>query len=151
MAKIFTSKLTPSFFYKVIDEKWLDKDTYVVIFQDMIDIEGDTYHLEVEYHKDEEKITYTRVYEDEIISDAEKYVINAFRKQIDEYILKQVGVIGENDTIIDTTIELKLRLAIPLDMRVEEYEKYLNSMWIEINRLNANADKRVKVLSFENK
>lgn len=151
MTKIFTSKLTPSFFYKVIDEKWLDKDTYVVIFQDMIDIDGDTYHLEVEYHKDEEKITYTRVYEDEIISDAEKYVINAFRKQIDEYILKQVGVIGENDTIIDTTIELKLRLAIPLDMRVEEYEKYLNSMWIEINRLNANADKRVKVLSFENK
>ena len=151
MGKKFTSNSIKEIFYEIVGEEWIDDDTYVVIFQDMTDADGDTYHIEVEYHKDEEKITYTRVYEDEIISDAEKYVINAFRKQIDEYILKQVGVIGENDTIIDTTIELKLRLAIPLDMRVEEYEKYLNSIWIEINRLNANADKRVKVLSFENK
>ena len=63
MNKKFTSKFFLDTFYEVIDEYWLDEDTYVIIFQDMEDKDGDIFHLEVEYHKDEERITYTRVYE----------------------------------------------------------------------------------------
>ena len=151
--KVFKSKFFLDLFYEVMDEYWLDEDTYVIIFQDMTDSDGDTYHLEVEYHKDEEEITYTRVYEFENVHDM--LPSHVFKKQIDEYILQQVGVIGENDTIIDTTIEVKLRLAVPLDMKVSEYEEYLDSLFIEINRL-VPTDKeelinKVKVLRIEKK
>lgn len=151
--KVFKSKFFLDLFYEVMDEYWLDEDTYVIIFQDMTDSDGDTYHLEVEYHKDEEEITYTRVYEFENVHDM--LPSHVFKKQIDEYILQQVGVIGENDTLIDTTIEVKLRLAVPLDMKVSEYEEYLDSLFIEINRL-VLTDKeelidKVKVLRIEKK
>ncbi len=151
--KVFKSKFFLDLFYEVMDEYWLDEDTYVIIFQDMTDSDGDTYHLEVEYHKDEEEITYTRVYEFENVHDM--LPTHVFKKQIDEYILQQVGVIGENDTLIDTTIEVKLRLAVPLDMKVCEYEEYLDSLFIEINRL-VPTDKeelinKVKVLRIEKK
>lgn len=151
--KVFKSKFFLDLFYEVMDEYWLDEDTYVIIFQDMTDVDGDTYHLEVEYHKDEEEITYTRVYEYENVHDM--FPSHVFKKQIDEYILQQVGVIGKNDTLIDTTIEVKLRLAVPLDMKVCEYEEYLDSLFIEINRL-VPTDKeelinKVKVLRIEKK
>jgi hypothetical protein len=151
--KVFKSKFFLDLFYEVMDEYWLDEDTYVIIFQDMTDSDGDTYHLEVEYHKDEEEITYTRVYEFENVHDM--LPSHVFKKQIDEYILQQVGVIGKNDTLIDTTIEVKLRLAVPLDMKVCEYEEYLDSLFIEINRL-VPTDKeelinKVKVLRIEKK
>jgi hypothetical protein len=151
--KVFKSKFFLDLFYEVMDEYWLDEDTYVIIFQDMTDSNGDTYHLEVEYHKDEEEITYTRVYEFENVHDM--LPTHVFKKQIDEYILQQVGVIGKNDTLIDTTIEVKLRLAVPLDMKVCEYEEYLDSLFIEINRL-VPTDKeelinKVKVLRIEKK
>lgn len=61
--KVFTSTKMADIFYEVQDEYWLDDDTYVIIFQDMVDVDGDTFHLEVEYHVDEERVTYTRVYE----------------------------------------------------------------------------------------
>lgn len=151
--KVFKSNFFLDLFYEVMDEYWLDEDTYVIIFQDMTDSDGDTYHLEVEYHKDEEEITYTRVYEFENVHDM--LPSHVFKKQIDEYILQQVGVIGKNDTLIDTTIEVKLRLAVPLDMKVCEYEEYLDSLFIEINRL-VPTDKeelinKVKVLRIEKK
>jgi hypothetical protein len=50
--KVFKSKFFLDLFYEVMDEYWLDEDTYVIIFQDMTDSDDDTYHLEVEYHKD---------------------------------------------------------------------------------------------------
>ena len=121
--KVFKSKFFLDLFYEVMDEYWLDEDTYVIIFQDMTDSDGDTYHLEVEYHKDEEEITYTRVYEFENVHDM--LPSHVFKKQIDEYILQQVGVIGESDTLIDTTIEVKFKVAFPLDLQVNEYEAFL--------------------------
>ena len=152
--KNFTSKSIPEVVYEVVDEKWIDKNTYVIVFNEMRDGDGDVFHLEVEYHTDENKITYTRVYDYDTINGA-KYISKCFKAQIDEYILQQVGVIGENDTLIDTTIEVKLRLAVPLDMKVSEYEEYLDSLFIEINRL-VPTDKeelinKVKVLRIEKK
>lgn len=121
--KVFTSKKIPELVYEVVDEKWLDAHTYVIIFQDITDEDGDTYHLEVEYHTDEERITYTRVYEHENVNDM--LPSHVFKKQIDEYILQQVGVIGENDTIVNTTIEVKLNVILPLETRVNDYEAFL--------------------------
>ena len=47
--KLFKSKVCQDFFYEVMWEYWLDDDTYVMGCQDMIDVDGDEYHLEVEY------------------------------------------------------------------------------------------------------
>ena len=121
--KVFKSKFFKDLFYEVMGEYWLDDDTYVIVFQDMTDEDGDTYHWEVEYHKDEEKITYTRVYEYENVHDMTPS--DAFKNQIDEYILQQVGVIGKNDTIVSTTIEVKLEVVLPLESKVNDYEAFL--------------------------
>ena len=45
--KVFTSKLFKDLFYEVLEEMWIDDDTYVMVFQDMVDKDGDKYHLEV--------------------------------------------------------------------------------------------------------
>jgi hypothetical protein len=132
--KVFKDKIIKDVAYAVAEERWLDRNTYLVVFQDMTDVDADTFHLEAEYHKDEDNIVFTRCYEDEVI-DANDFVSPCFKKQIEEYILKQVGVIGENYTIMNTSVEVKLKLAIPLDMAVNEYEEYLNSLWVEVNRL----------------
>jgi len=89
MNKKFTSKSIPEIVYEVIGEQWLDKDTYVVVFDQMADVDGDTYHLEVEYHKDEKRITYTRVYDHENV-EASILVSSCLKKQIEEYVLQQV-------------------------------------------------------------
>lgn len=154
MAKKIVSKNILEVSYEIVGEGWLDKDTYFIDFDQMTDADGDTYHLKVEYHKNEEDITYTRVY-DYMNVEASKFVSPCFKKQIEEYVLQQVGVIGENDTLIDTTIEVKLRLAVPLDMKMSDYKEYLDSLFIEINRL-VPTDKeelinKVKVLRIEKK
>ena len=122
--KKFTSTKIPEIVYEVVDETWLDKDTYVVVFNDMIDVDGDTYHLEVEYHKDEKRITYTRVYDYDTLS-GEEYVSSCFRKQINEYILRQVGKLREDSCICKEAVEVELTLDVPLDMSVGEFEKWL--------------------------
>ena len=61
--KKFTSKNIPEIVYEIIGEGWLSYDTYCIDFDQMTDVDGDTYHLEVEFHKDENRVTYTRVYD----------------------------------------------------------------------------------------
>ena len=121
--KVFTSKSMSIIFYEVQDEYWRDDNTYVIIFQDMVDADSGTYHLEVEYHKDEKRITYTRVYEHENVHDM--LPSHVYKKQIDEYILQQVGVIGKSDTIVSATIEVKFEVVLPLESQVNEYKSFL--------------------------
>ena len=150
--KVFKSKTIKDIVYKVANEYWLDGNTYVILFQEMVDDDGDTFYLETEYHKDEERVTYTRVYKNELV-DGAAFVSPCFKKQIEEYILKQVGVIGENYTIVNASVEVKLKLAIPLDMTVNEYEEYLNSLCVEVNRIvptdKEELDNKVKVLEIK--
>lgn len=108
--KKFTSKFFKNLFYKMMDEYWLDDDTYVIIFQDMVDADGDTFHLEVEYHKDENRITYTRVYEYENV---EATIMHIFKKQIDEYILKQVGKSRKDGLLMKQRVFVDLELDVP--------------------------------------
>jgi len=151
--KVFKSKFFIDLFYEVVDEYWLDEDTYVIIFQDMTDSDGDTYHLEVEYHKDEERITYTRVYEYENVHDMlPSYV---FKKQIDEYILQQVGVISEDEMLVTKEISVELKLVVPKSMTLGEFQEWLKESFIEVNRLTPTDKEKffnkVKVLEINNK
>ena len=143
--KVFTLNYASCIKYELQEEKWLDKDTYLLVFQDMTDKDGETYHLEVEYHVDEDKFTYTRVYADENV-DAKYFVSSGFKNQFMEYILKQVGKINENDIVTSSTIELSLKVALPLNMTVGEYKKWLENL--EINIADGNG---VKILEISKK
>lgn len=86
---IFKSERIPRVTYVVIGEYWLDDDTYVIIFDDMVDGDGDVFHLETEWHEDEKRITWTRVYEHETLS-GEELVSPIFKKMISEYLKKKI-------------------------------------------------------------
>ena len=146
--KKFTSKKTPEVFYEVVGENWLDKDTYVVTFSEMKDIDYITYHLEVEYHKDEDKITYTRVYKYERV-DAFMLVSPCFRKQIEEYVLQQVGVLREGSFITKQEVVTWLKLDVPKDTSMGELSEFLNSLKFEVVHTMTPRDEKIKVLSIE--
>lgn len=148
MNKKFTSKKAPEVVYEVVDEKWLDKDTYVVVFNEMKDIDGITYHLEVEYHKDEDKITYTRVYAYESV-DAFMFVSPCFRKQIEEYVLQQAGVLREGSFVTEQEVVTWLKLDVPNDTSIGELREFLNSLKFEVVHTMTPRDEKIKVLSIE--
>lgn len=138
----FTSKLIKEVVYGVVGEYWLDDDTYVIVFKDMTDADGDTYHLEVEYHKDENKVTYTRVYEYENIS-GDGWVSSCFRKQIYEYILHQVGVLQEDELITTKKVELALQIALPKNTTINQLTEWIESLDIKITPKDGE---KIKVL-----
>ena len=117
--KKFTNKNYPEIVYEVVDEGWFDDETYIIVFNEMTDVDGDVYHLEVEYHKDEEKVTYTRVYDYENV-EAYAFVSPCFRKQIEEYVLQQVGVLDKDSLFSTQKIEIDLKLGFPKDMTIGE-------------------------------
>lgn len=156
MAKkvIFTSKTIAEIFYEIVGEFWLDNDTYVINFQDMVDVDGDTFYLEVEYHKDEGRITYTRVYKHEVV-DGTAFVSPCFKKQIEEYILQKAGVISEDEMLVTKEISVELTLAVPKSMKMGEFQEWLKESFIEVNRLTPTDKEKffnkVKVLQINNK
>ena len=124
--KKFTNKNYPEIVYEVVDEGWFDDETYVIVFNEMTDVDGDVFHLEVEYHKDEEKVTYTRVYDYENV-EASQFVSPCFKKQIEEYALQQVGKLREDSMLTKQKVEVELTLDVPLDMTVGEFENWLKN------------------------
>lgn len=148
MRKKFTSTKIPEIVYEVLDEYWSDDDTYVIIFQDMTDVDGDTYHLEVEYHKDDKDITYTRVYDHENV-DASEFVSPCFKKQIEEYVLQQVGVLREGSFLNTQSVSLELELDIPKDTSIGELREFINSLKFEIIHTQTPRDEKIKILSIE--
>lgn len=148
MNKRFTSTKIPEIVYEVVGSGWLDDVTYVVVFGDMIDVDGDTYHLEVEYHKDEKRITYTRVYDYENV-EASKFVSPCFKKQIEEYILQQVGVLREGSFLNTQNVSLELELDIPKDTTIGELREFLNSLKFEVVHTMTPRDENIKVLSIK--
>lgn len=146
--KKFINKNIPEVSYEIVGEGWLDKNTYVIVFAEMTDVDGDVYHLEVEYHKDEEKVTYTRVYDYENV-EASQFVSPCFKKQIEEYALQQVGKLREDSMLTKQKVEVELTLDVPLDMTVGEFEKWLK------NELKVNVitplDSKVEILKIEKK
>ena len=146
--KTFINKNIPEVSYEIVGEGWLDKNTYVIVFAEMTDVDGDVYHLEVEYHKDEEKVTYTRVYDYENV-EASQFVSPCFKKQIEEYTLRQVGKLREDSMLTKQKVEVELTLDVPLDMTIGEFEKWLK------NELKVNVitplDSKVEILKIEKK
>lgn len=146
--KKFINKNIPEVSYEIVGEGWLDKNTYVIVFAEMTDVDSDVYHLEVEYHKDEEKVTYTRVYDYENV-EASQFVSPCFKKQIEEYTLRQVGKLREDSMLTKQKVEVELTLDVPLDMTVGEFENWLK------NELKVNVitplDSKVEILKIEKK
>lgn len=129
--KKFTNKNYPEIVYEVVDESWLDYETYVIVFNEMTDVDSDVYHLEVEYHTDEDKVTYTRVYDYENV-EASQFVSPCFKKQIEEYILRQVGVLDKDSLFNTQKVEIELKLGFPKDMTVGELNEFLGMVKKEL-------------------
>lgn len=146
--KKFVNKNIPEVSYEIVGEEWLDEDTYVIVFAEMTDVDGDVYHLEVEYHKDEKRITYTRVYDYENV-EASMFVSPCFKKQIEEYILQQVGVLREGSFLNTQNVSLELELDIPKDTTIGELREFLNSLKFEAVHTMTPRDEKIKVLSIE--
>ena len=144
--KIFTNKNYPEIVYEVVDEGWIDDDTYVIVFNDMIDVDGDTYHLEVEYHKDESRITYTRAYDHENV-EASSFVTPYFKKQFEDYILHQCGVLRENGYLRTQDVVVELKLDVPNDISVGDYMQWINDLTITVEPKS----ELVRILEVKNK
>lgn len=132
--KTFKSKYV-DLVYEVIEEVWLDEDTYLLFFNDMVDGDGDTYHLEVEYHKDEERVTFVRAYEYDNM-DATPYIPTNLQNEIEEYILKQVGVV--KGMLSKQKITIELTLDIDPTMSIGELHEYLKSLSVGITAYGGN-------------
>lgn len=129
--KKFTNKNYPEIVYEVVDEGWLDDETYVIVFNEMTDVDGDVFHLEVEYHKDEEEVTYTRVYDYENV-EASCFVTPCFKRQMEEYILQQVGVLDKDSLFSTQKVEVELKLVVPKDMTAGELHEFLDMVKEEL-------------------
>ena len=148
--KIFTSNMIPELVYEVDGEDWLDGKTYVVCFQEMKDGNGDIYHLEVEYHKDENKFTYTRVYAYENLYNAPISV--AFKNQFEEYIMQQVGELRNGSFINVQSVPLELKLEIPKETSVGELHEFLRSLKFEVaHTMTPKDEKKIRILEIKNK
>ena len=146
--KKFTNKNYPEIVYEVVGEGWLDNETYVIVFQTMTDADGDDFHTEVEYHKDKNEIVYTRCYDYEAIEGTD-YVSPCFKKQIEEYILKQVGKLRDGSMLSKQRVEVELTLDVPLDMTVGEFEDWLkNELKVSVM---TPLDSKVEILKIEKK
>ena len=133
--KKFTNKNYPEIVYEVVDEGWNDNKTYVIIFNEMTD-------------KDENRVTYTRVYDHENV-EASCFVTPCFKRQMEEYILKQVGKLREGSMLNKQKIEVELTLDVPLDMTVGEFEKWLkNELKVSVM---TPLDSKVEILKIEKK
>ena len=148
--KKFVNKNIPEVSYEIVGEEWLDEDTYVIVFAEMTDVDGDIYNLEVEYHKDEERVTYTRVYTYENV-EASAFVSPCFKKQIEEYILQQVGVLREGSFLTTQNVSLELELEIPKETSVGELNEFLRSLKFEAVHTMAPKDEKIKLLSVKKK
>ena len=146
--KKFTSASMPEIFYEVMGEGWMDEDTYVIVFQEMKDVDGDVFHLEVEFHKDENRVTYTRVYDYENV-EANCFVSPCFKRKIEEYILRQVGKLRKGSIISKQKVEVELTLDVPLDMTVGEFQNWLkNELRVSVM---TQIDSKVEILKIEKK
>jgi hypothetical protein len=150
MTTKFVNKNIPEVIYEVVGEGWIDNDTYVIVFAEMTDVDGDIYHLEVEYHKDEGEITYTRVYDYENV-DASCFVTPGLKRQMEEYILKQVGVLRKGSFLNTQNVSLELELDIPKDTTIIELNEWLKTLKFEVVHTMTPKDEKIKLLSVKNK
>lgn len=121
------------FTYMLYDEYWLDDDTYLLVFKDEVDGVGDTFHMEVEYHVDEKRFTYEHVWE---YDHQECVVPFGVKKEIEEYVLRKVGVI--NGTINTPTINIKLNVDCDLDATIGELHEWVKNASIKVEMPKSN-------------
>ena len=140
--KQFKGKFFTEIIYEVIDERWIDDDTYVVVFNDMEDKDGDTYHLEVEYHADEDRLTFVRVYEHEVVK-AENLITYSIKRDIEEYVLGKVGKI--EGMLSRQKIAVEVSLDVDPSTTVGEMQDILKNLKIEVTSDSAKVIKVVNL------
>jgi len=148
--KKFTNKNYPEIVYEVVGEDWIDDETYVIVFNEMTDVDGDVFHLEVEFHKDENRVTYTRVYDYENV-EASCFITPCFKRQMEEYILQQVGVLRKGSFLNTQNVSLELELDIPKDTTIGELNEWLATLKFEVVHTMTPKDEKIKLLSVKNK
>lgn len=147
VGKQFISSSIRDIFYQIVGEGWIDNSTFVVAFQNMIDRDGDTFHIETEYHKDTDEITFTRVYDDETL-DGSAFVSPCFKRQIEEYIFSEIGLLREDSFLTTQNIVVELKLDVPKNMSIGDFNQWLSDIAIEVKSPNAE---KVRVLGVTNK
>lgn len=141
---------------KIINEKWVDEKTYIVIFNYMQDSSnGEIYHFEVEYCKDNDNLTFFCTYKNERIPLSMAHIsikslLMRAKRQIREYVLRQVGVVRENSILQRHCINVTLELDIPQDLSINEVKEYLNSLKVEIVHTMSPRDEKIKIISVTN-
>jgi len=144
----FTSNFIHEVFYEIVGERWMDKDTYLVVFQTMTDADGEDFHMEAEYHKDENKIFYSRCYDDEVIN-GNDFISPCFKKQIEEYILRKVGVLRDDSFLCKHGISAELTLDVPNDATIGELQDWLKELTIEVKSPRADFIKVIEVKNIQ--
>ena len=142
----FVSRNIPEVFYEVVGEKWMDRNTYLVVFQTMTDVDGDNFHIEAEYHKDENKVYYSCCYSNEVL-DGTQCVSSIFKRQIEEYISKKVGILREGSFVHKRKIQVELTLDVPNGATMGELYEWLGELTIEVKSPKADF---IKVIDVKN-
>ena len=115
----------------------------------MKDTDGDTFHIEVEYHKDKNKITWSRVYEHEVIE--EKILKIGVQHQVEEYILQRFGVLRKGSILHEQNVTLTLKVDLPLDMSVGEFHQWLDTLKFEVVHTMTPKDEKAKIIEVTRK
>ena len=142
----FVSRIIPEVFYEVVREKWMDINTYLVVFQTKTNVDGVDFHMEAEYHKDENKVYYSRCYSNEVL-DGSQYISPIFKQQIEEYISKKVGILREGSFMHKRKIQAELTLDIPKGVTMGELYEWIGELTIEVKSPKSDF---IKVIDVKN-
>lgn len=70
---------------------WLDSETFLYQFGYFVDNEGDEYHIEVEFHKDDSTWHFIKVYEDDNMSITDNCMSHDEKESIKKDMVKWMG------------------------------------------------------------
>lgn len=114
--------------YNVVEEKNLDKDTYLMVFDNKVDKDGDVYHLEVEYHIDEKAFAYVNVYEHQVMPST---IPLSVKRKIEGYVLRKLGII--KNTLTTHYYTIAVEIDVDDDATIGELESFLDEINVEVN------------------
>ena len=115
--------------YNVVDSYYIDNDTYVVIFEDFVDEDGDKYHLEVEYHFDEKRFTYTNCWEHGTMV---ANVPEKIRNEIESEIRKYIGLVSGVEIREVKKFRVEFVLEVDPDATVSDVRSYLDGVVVTV-------------------
>ena len=131
--KIIEKEILKVGVFTIDDWVWNDNDTLVLTTKPFFEGTDDENHLEVEYHRDSHKFTFTKVYEHETMP----YNLreNDKRKFID-FMFRNCGITKNNP--IKQTISIDVWLDVDEDAKVGDIQDFIKK--IKTNLVSPNND-----------